>query len=47
MERYNIICKVGEGAFGVVLKAEDLESNKIVALKQIPLKYPIIFYFFI
>lgn len=38
MDRYNIICKVGEGAFGVVLKAEDLESNKIVALKQIPLK---------
>jgi len=39
MERYNVICKVGEGAFGVVLKAEDLETKEIVALKQIPLKY--------
>ncbi|VDB83090.1 unnamed protein product [Peniophora sp. CBMAI 1063] len=38
MDRYEKIEKVGEGTYGVVYKARDLNSNHIVALKKIRLE---------
>ncbi|KAI5121041.1 hypothetical protein M0805_008617 [Coniferiporia weirii] len=38
MENYAKIEKVGEGTYGVVYKARDVNSNKIVALKKIRLE---------
>ncbi len=34
-KRYKVIKKIGEGVFGIVLKALDLESNKHVAIKVV------------
>lgn len=36
-KRYEKISQVGEGTFGVVFKAKDLFTNKIVAMKKIRL----------
>lgn len=38
MEHYTILGRIGEGAFGIVLKAKHFESGEVVALKKIPLK---------
>jgi cyclin-dependent kinase len=38
MERYAKIEKVGEGTYGVVYKARDMNSNQLVALKKIRLE---------
>ncbi|GAB6026100.1 Cyclin-dependent kinase 20 [Chamberlinius hualienensis] len=38
MDNYNIIGRVSEGAHGVVLKARNLQTGKIVAMKRVPLK---------
>ncbi|EIW53030.1 Pkinase-domain-containing protein [Trametes versicolor FP-101664 SS1] len=38
MERYSKIEKVGEGTYGVVYKARDINTNKIVAMKKIRLE---------
>jgi serine/threonine protein kinase len=35
MEKYHLIDRVGEGTFGVVHKAKDVETGKVVALKKI------------
>lgn len=35
MNKFSNVEKVGEGAYGVVFKAIDLESNKKVAIKKI------------
>jgi serine/threonine protein kinase len=37
LEGYEYIEKIGEGTYGKVFKARDLETNKIVALKFMPL----------
>ncbi|KAI0740054.1 Pkinase-domain-containing protein [Earliella scabrosa] len=38
MERYSKIEKIGEGTYGVVYKARDINTNRIVALKKIRLE---------
>jgi cyclin-dependent kinase len=38
MENYEKIEKIGEGTYGVVYKARDLNHNRIVALKKIRLE---------
>ncbi|KAG4306457.1 hypothetical protein PORY_000445, partial [Pneumocystis oryctolagi] len=38
MEQYQRLEKVGEGTYGVVYKAKDLENGTIVALKKIRLE---------
>ncbi|KAI0820882.1 Pkinase-domain-containing protein [Trametes gibbosa] len=38
MERYSKIEKVGEGTYGVVYKARDINTNRVVALKKIRLE---------
>jgi serine/threonine protein kinase len=38
MERYQKLEKIGEGTYGVVYKAKDKKSGKIVALKRIRLE---------
>lgn len=37
MDRYHKIEKIGEGTYGVVYKAKDVQTNDIVALKKIRL----------
>ncbi|OMH84843.1 Cyclin-dependent kinase 2 [Zancudomyces culisetae] len=37
-ERYQRIDKVGEGTYGVVYKAQDVETGRIVAMKKIKLE---------
>lgn len=36
--KYQKLSKIGEGTYGVVYKAKDLQSNRLVALKKIRLK---------
>lgn len=38
MDRYVIVERVGEGAFGVVMKAKNLENGETVALKKVRIK---------
>ncbi|KAI0739911.1 Pkinase-domain-containing protein [Daedaleopsis nitida] len=38
MERYSKIEKIGEGTYGVVYKARDINTNRVVALKKIRLE---------
>ncbi|KAJ2995216.1 Cyclin-dependent kinase 20 [Globomyces sp. JEL0801] len=38
MEKYFILEKIGEGAHGVVLKANFVKTGEIVALKKVPLR---------
>lgn len=33
--QYEVIEKIGEGSFGVVIKSQDRENNRIVAVKRI------------
>lgn len=35
MERYRIVCKIGEGTFGEVFRAVRIEDGTLVALKKI------------
>ncbi len=37
-ERYTDLHKVGEGTFGVVYRAKDVESGELVAIKRIKLQ---------
>jgi serine/threonine protein kinase len=37
--RYRKLEKVGEGTYGVVYKAEDLHSGKLIALKKVRLEH--------
>jgi male germ cell-associated kinase len=39
MERYRVLCELGDGAFGSVLKAEHVESGEIVAIKRLKKTY--------
>lgn len=39
MEKYRIIEKLGDGSYGSVHKAEDKETNEIVAIKKMKRKY--------
>jgi serine/threonine protein kinase len=39
MNKFSNVEKIGEGAYGVVFKALDLESNKKVAIKKIRLEH--------
>ena len=39
MEKYQLLEELGGGAFGVVTKAKDLETNEYVALKKFKKKY--------
>jgi cyclin-dependent kinase-like len=34
MQKYEILSAIGEGAYGVVLKCRDIESNSFVAIKK-------------
>ena len=34
MQKYEIMSAIGEGAYGVVLKCKDIESNSLVAIKK-------------
>lgn len=36
--RYKVLQKIGEGVHGIVLKAQDLSNNRIVAIKKLPLR---------
>jgi cyclin-dependent kinase len=38
MERYQKVEKIGEGTYGVVYKARDIQSGDIIALKKIRLE---------
>lgn len=33
-KKYEKICKIGEGAYGVVFKCRDIKSGQLVAIKQ-------------
>lgn len=35
VDSFEIICQIGEGTFGQVFKAKDLQSNEIIALKKV------------
>lgn len=35
LKKYEILSKIGKGAYGVVWKAKDLKTQKIVALKKV------------
>jgi mitogen-activated protein kinase 15 len=35
LKKYEIISKIGKGAYGVVWKAKDLKTQRIVALKKV------------
>lgn len=37
LEGYRKICKIGEGTYGVVFKAREVATNKLVALKKVRL----------
>lgn len=39
MEKFEEVEKIGEGAYGVVFKATDTETNKKVAIKKIRLEH--------
>lgn len=36
--RYKVLQKIGEGVHGIVLKAQDLSTNRIVAIKKVSLR---------
>jgi mitogen-activated protein kinase 15 len=38
LKRFEIIKKLGKGAYGVVWKAVDKKTNKVVALKKVIFK---------
>lgn len=38
-DRYQKLEKIGEGTYGVVYKAKDLQTNEIVALKKIRMEH--------
>ena len=38
LERYEKLELIGEGTYGIVYKAKDIETNKIYALKKIRLE---------
>lgn len=40
MDNYNILGRIGEGAHGVVFKAKQLSTGRVVALKKIPPRRP-------
>ena len=35
MDKYKVINKLGEGAYGIVLKAVNTDTNELVAIKVI------------
>lgn len=35
LKKYEILSKIGKGAYGIVWKAKDLKTQKIVALKKV------------
>ena len=40
MEKYELICKIGEGTFGEVYKAKRLADGAVVALKKLRIRRP-------
>ena len=40
MDRYKIVCELGDGAFGTVLKGENVETGELVAIKRLKKLYP-------
>lgn len=38
MDQFQKIEKIGEGTYGIVYKAKDIETGKLVALKKIRLE---------
>ena len=34
MEKYNILSELGRGTFGIVQKAQNIETQEIVAIKK-------------
>ena len=39
MEKYETIKKLGEGSFGNVEKAQNIETKEVVAIKKLKKKY--------
>jgi protein kinase len=39
MDKYKVIKKLGEGAYGVVLKCVNLQTNELVAIKKMKGKF--------
>lgn len=36
--RYKMLNRIGEGVHGIVIRAINIETNRLVAIKKIPLK---------
>ena len=39
MDRYNIICPLGENSMFIVMKAEHIKTKEIVSIKKLKKKY--------
>jgi serine/threonine protein kinase len=41
LQRFQILTKLGKGAYGVVWKAVDRKTNKVIALKKVNLRFEV------
>lgn len=39
MEKFKEIKRIGDGSFGIVIKAQDITSSELVAIKKMKQKY--------